>query len=425
MTKTDFSLAMVGRLLRRRWPVFTALALVGAVLGFGSSFVLAPGYVSECKVLLRGDRDEKQLPSEANIATSRVVLDGSATALGWNVTGADLQGRLGASVDGNVLTITGAAETPQRAQQLVKEATNQYIVFSEKIINDDKTASADELKNQRDAAQKLVDDANERLADLRASPDVTATGPAGDQARAQLNEAQDAVTEAVKQVQQIDTAAQDGDVKAAVGRSSLRIIEPAVLPGGLAAPTVYQLIAGGAAALVILGVLGHLFSLRSNKVPQPHAAAAALGASVIGEVELADPAPPTGLLRKLRYDDQQWARPSGLVTEDERGRASRYERILRRANADGSPMNLLILVPDDDLAAAVLVGELAVAACRTGRVSVVTVDAMIRERVGRCVAAHGVGAEVTIGAEEPEGCEVIRAVAFSPVRPNLPDVPAT
>ncbi len=50
----EIDLAMVGRLIRCRWQVLTALALLGAVLGFGLSFVLSPGYVSDSKVVPAG-----------------------------------------------------------------------------------------------------------------------------------------------------------------------------------------------------------------------------------------------------------------------------------------------------------------------------------------------------------------------------------
>ena len=57
MNETSIGLALIGRLLRKRWVVFAVLAIVGACVGAASSLVLAPGYVSTAKVLLQGQRN--------------------------------------------------------------------------------------------------------------------------------------------------------------------------------------------------------------------------------------------------------------------------------------------------------------------------------------------------------------------------------
>ena len=127
-----------------RWTVLAALAVLGAILGAGASLLLSPGYLSSSKVLLQGSREKDALPGEAQIATSLVVLDRTATALNWGVSGNDLQGVVSAAVlDGNVIQIRATASTPERAQQLTDRATLEYIRFSTQIVSDAVAAFTD------------------------------------------------------------------------------------------------------------------------------------------------------------------------------------------------------------------------------------------------------------------------------------------
>jgi len=119
MNETSIGLALIGRLLRKRWVVFAVLAIVGACVGAASSLVLSPGYVSTAKVLLQGQRNPTEVPGETQIATSLIVLDHAAADLNLGVSGSDLANRVSAEIaSGNVLVITGSGQTPQAAQQL-------------------------------------------------------------------------------------------------------------------------------------------------------------------------------------------------------------------------------------------------------------------------------------------------------------------
>src|SRR3712207_5782400 len=91
-------LAVAGGLIRRRWRLFTLMALLGALIGFGSSFLLSPGYAASSKVLLKGQPEKGQLLAEAQIAGSVSVLDRVADQLRWGVTGVELQRHVTADV---------------------------------------------------------------------------------------------------------------------------------------------------------------------------------------------------------------------------------------------------------------------------------------------------------------------------------------
>ncbi|MCA1673008.1 MAG: hypothetical protein LC799_12705 [Actinobacteria bacterium] len=111
-------LSVIGQIVRSRWRLLAVLAAVGALLGVGASLLFSPGYESTSSVLLQGSQGEEDLLTEAQIATSSVVLDRTAAALGWDVTGEDLRGMVTAEVlDGNVIEVGGLAESPDRAQQ--------------------------------------------------------------------------------------------------------------------------------------------------------------------------------------------------------------------------------------------------------------------------------------------------------------------
>ena len=124
-------LSVVGALVRRRWRLLAAFAAIGALVGFGLSFVVSPGFAASSKVLLKGQLDKNQLLTETQIATSLSVLDRVAVDLKWGVSGLDLQGDVTATVlDGNVLEITGVASTSDRARQLTDRAAADYVVNS-------------------------------------------------------------------------------------------------------------------------------------------------------------------------------------------------------------------------------------------------------------------------------------------------------
>lgn len=426
MNDVVINLAMVGRLIRSRWPVLLVLAVVGAVVGAASSFVLSPGYVSTTKVLLQGNRDEKQLPAEVQIATSSVVLDRTAAVLGWGATGSDLQSKVTATIDTNVIAISGAASTPERAQQLANRATTDYITFATQIVTDTANASADVTKRGRDAAQQRIDDANVKITQLQGSPALRSEGPDGVQARDDLSRLQAAVAEGTKELEQIDSSAESAALSASVGQSNMRVIEPAVLPDGPASPTLLELTGGGAVALVVLGLLGHLLALRTDRRLRDAAdIAAALGAPALGSVLVVETCQSQRpLLARLRHDDRLWAIGESQVSEDDRSRNSRYRRVLARVRVPDPPVRLVVLLTDDDHSARTAVADLAVAMAgerepvvvRTGNDDLAVLVRLAAERAGVAVVTAGPDA---VPAGSPMVFDVVEIVI---ARPAVPDI---
>ena len=171
-------LTAIGALARRRWRILLLFALVGALVGFGLSFVLSPGHQASSKILLKGQPDKNQLLSETQIATSLAVLDHVADDLQWGVSGIELQGKVAATVlDGNVLEIAGVASTTERARALTDKAAAEYVAASNGILNDTRAATDAAARRRHDAAQKQIDDLQAKLAAAQAkppSPDATA-----------------------------------------------------------------------------------------------------------------------------------------------------------------------------------------------------------------------------------------------------------
>jgi capsular polysaccharide biosynthesis protein len=385
------NVALIGRLIRRRWHTLLALAVLGAMLGAAASFVLSPGFVSTSKVLLQGSRDEKQLPAETQVATSLTVLDHVADDLKWGVTGAQLQGQVAAVVDGNVIAISGAADTPQRAQELADRATAQYIAFSTQIVTDAANVSADSAQQGRLVIQNQIDDANQRITELQTSPAITSPGPEGESARNELQGRQQFITKASKDLEQIDDAIERAALDASLGASSSTIIERATLPNAPASPTVLECILGGAGFLTLIGVLAHVVALRTDRrLRKADDVASAVGAPVLGLVEAAGLSPAArSIVHEMLHDDRRWAFVSPVVAEDTQSREARYLRIVQRLES-GSDQSRLVVVTaaDDEIARGALV-NLAVAAAGRAPVVIVSEDEELAERaIAEAAALH-------------------------------------
>src|SRR5438034_11184168 len=127
LTDDTVRLALVGQVLRRRWRLLTALAVLGAGVGAAASLVLSPGYQTTSSVLLQGPRQADELLTQAEVATSSVVLDRAAAQLSWRPGGADLKKRVTASsANGNIVTITASEDTAEHAQQAADAIAQEY-----------------------------------------------------------------------------------------------------------------------------------------------------------------------------------------------------------------------------------------------------------------------------------------------------------
>ncbi len=279
-------LSVIGQIVRRRWRLLAVLAAVGALLGAGASLLFSPGYESASSILLQGPRDEEVLLTEAQIATSSVVLDRTAAALGWDVTGAGLRGPVSAEVvDGNVIEIRGSAESPERAQQLTDRVTQEYVSFSTQLASGAAEASEQVLQERRETLQQRVAETNRRISELQGSAAPGAQTVEGAQARTELARLRTTLADAMTELDDIEGREEEAEAEAAFSRANIIVMEPAVRPSSPAEPTLVQFIAGGTLLFFLLGVFAHLVAARADRrLRSASEIAAALGWRVVGWV---------------------------------------------------------------------------------------------------------------------------------------------
>lgn len=351
-------LTSLGRILRRRWRLLAALAVLGALVGAALSLVLSPGYQTSASVLLQGPRQADELLTEAQVAQSTTVLDRTATALGWNVSAADLQKSVTAAVaDGNIIQITGTAGTPEKAQQLTDQVAQQYVAFSGQLLTNTSDAAAQLFQQQKEALRQQVAQTNQRITDLAAQ--TPGTSVEGVQARTELESLRTQLGDAMTKLDEADAAS---------SQAKMAVMGPAERPTGPASPTLTQLAAGGALVFFVGGVIGHLFAARADKRLRTESEiAAALGSPLLAEVDVPDePAAPAGgwaRLRRLVWDGRPWNVPSVPTAGDEDGLTVRYRRALSRLRGGSQTgVRVLVLVAVDDPTAHRAVARLALTA---------------------------------------------------------------
>ncbi|EHR48907.1 hypothetical protein SacmaDRAFT_0606 [Saccharomonospora marina XMU15] len=362
MSEDFLRLSVVGRILRGRWRLLVVLAVLGALVGAAASLVFSPGYRTSSNVLLQGPRENAELLTEAQIATSSVVLERAATALDWGVAGAELADDVTAEVvDGNVIEISGTANTPQRARELADIVAEQYVTFSAQLVSSSADASAQVMRERREALRQQVAMTNERITELHSAmtSDVTVESV---QARTELEGLRTALAQAMNELNQAE---------AATGRANLVVMGPAVLPASPAPPTLVQLTAGGAVLFFLLGLFGHLAAARADRrLDSEPEIAAALGAPVVASVDVPDQREAAGtrrygrLLRGLLGTKRPWAPPPPV-----RPRGGEQDGVYRRALArlrggSNSPEHLLAVAADDDPRARAAAGRLVTAAAQ-------------------------------------------------------------
>ncbi|WP_327679340.1 Wzz/FepE/Etk N-terminal domain-containing protein [Streptomyces sp. NBC_00467] len=347
MSDDTIRLATIGRIIRRRRRLLTVLTLVGALAGYGTSLLLPPRYTTSASVLLPGAWEERELLTQAEIATSSVVVDRAAGTLGWSgVSGSELRDRVNAeAADGNIIKISGTAETPERAQRLSDQVAQQYVTFAARIAGDNadpETAAAPE------ALRKMVMQTSRRITDLAEAADPGRTVESV-QTRTELAKLRTALQVAVSKLEQADPA---------TNKANMVVMGPAARPAGEAPPTRAQLIVGGALLFFLITVIGHLTAARmSRRLRTEPEIAAALGSALLGTVDVpGEPRArrPKGLgprarIRRLLGVDTRWDTPPPQTSGDEAGRKIRYRRVCARLRDQlPSPARLLVVVPDGD-----------------------------------------------------------------------------
>lgn len=352
MTEDAVHLSMVGRVLRRRWRLLIVFALLGALVGFGASTVFSPGYETSANVLLQGPRGSDELMTEAQVAHSTVVLDRTAAGLRWGVPGTELADRVTAAVaNGNIIEITGRAETPERAQALADRVAQEYVTYSTQLLSDTADSAAQVSQEQQQTLRQQVLETNQTISDLHAS---AGQGDTIDSVgvRTELESLRSALSQAMTKLDQLDAAS---------AQAKMVVMGPAQRPAGPAAPTSVHFAAGGAVAFVLFGLFGHLLGARGDRrLRGEDQIVSALGADVLGGVDVPDEpttARPTGLvpaLRRFVVGDRPWQEAPLPSAPDEAGLEIRYHRVVTRLREtaprgpSGAVPRVLVVVADDD-----------------------------------------------------------------------------
>ena len=407
MNDDTVRLSMIGLVFRRRWRLLIVFAVAGAIIGAGASVFFSPGYATSANVLLQGPREPDELITESQVAMSSTVLDRVAEGLQWGKTGLQLRDSVKAAVaEGNIIQITGVADTPDQAMQLADRVANEYVTFSAQLLSDTTDAAAQVSQEQRQSLRQQVNDTNQRISDLHTA---AGSGNTIDSVgvRTELESLRNQLSQAMTRVEELDAAA---------AQAKMVVMGPADRPTSEAPPTMIHFILGGAVLFVVLGLFGHLIAARADRRMRGETQiAAALGASVLGGIDVPDqPAviePGAGTLTRLRrlvVDDRPWHIPELPIAVDDDGLTIRYRRVLARLrehtlNPTGTVPRAFLVVPDDDptatAAAARLIRTAADGPNRTA-LRVVEVSAE-RPTIPDDPAVAGVLVVVTAGTRTP------------------------
>ncbi|MER6789655.1 Wzz/FepE/Etk N-terminal domain-containing protein [Streptomyces sp. NPDC000658] len=348
MSDDTIRLVTIGRIIRRRWRLLALFALVGALVGYGASVLFPPRYTTSASVLLPGTWEERELLTQTEVATSSVVVDRAAATLGWaGVSGSDLRDQVSAkATDGNIIKISGTADTPERAQRLSDQVAKEFVSYATRIASDTADpGAAEELA----ALQQSVQDTSRRISKLADATDPGDTVESV-QTRTELEKLRTALREAISTIKQADPA--DDEAK------NMVVMGSAARPTGEAPPTRTQLVAGGALLFFLFSVIGHLTVARmSRRLRGEGEIAAALGSALLGTVDVPVERPARrtrgrGLrarLRRLLGMDVRWDIPAPQTSGDEATRRIRYRRVCSRLRERSpAPQRLLVVFPDGD-----------------------------------------------------------------------------
>ena len=413
-------LSTVGQVFRRRWRLLIVFAMLGAVAGAGASVLLSPGYETSTDVLLEGTRQADELKTQAEVATSSVVLDRSADALRWGLTGPELAKQVTAAVsDGNVIAVTANASTPEKAQQLADRVAHEYVAFSTQLASDTADASAHLAQEQQDALRDQIKATNNYITQLH----NRANGPGVEsvQVRTQLESVRSELNEAMTTLAESQNSA---------SRTNIVVMGPAERPVAPASPTLLQLSVGGALLAVLIAVFAHLMSARSDRrLHNDGDIGAALGTTVLGSLTVPAERQSTrqsglgSLLRRFLQLDKPWLMEQLPVAESERDQAARYRRVAARLrDSAGHPARPLVLVTDDDHDALTGVARLAAS---TGDAAEVVTDAPGFADAVEHLDGPRPMVRSTADPHPPGDGTVLRLAELSPAMPNVPDVADT
>ncbi|MEV5608899.1 Wzz/FepE/Etk N-terminal domain-containing protein [Streptomyces sp. NPDC052225] len=346
MSEDTIRLVTIGRMFHRRWRVLAVAAVVGALVGYGISVVFPPRYTASASVLLPGQWEERELLTQVDIATSSVVLDRTAAGLHWSgVHGTDLRGKVSAkAADGNIIKLSGTADTPARAQRLSDRLAKEFVSYALRIAG----GGTSEAVSAPEALRKQVRATNKRITELAESADPGQSVESV-QARTALEKLRTSLEEAMRKLDEADPA----NIMA-----NMVVMGPAARPTEEAPPTRIQLVVAGALLAFLLAIVGHLVAARMNRRLRTEAEiTAALGSTLIGTVDVPDERGAhraeghgkRARLRRLLGADTRWDLPAPLRSRDAAGRRIRYGRVCARLRGElPHARRLLLLVPEGD-----------------------------------------------------------------------------
>lgn len=426
-------LSAIGRVVRRRWRQLTVFALIGAALGAGASVLSFPGYETSSSIVLQGQRSEDEVLTEAQIAMSSVVLDRTAAALAWGMSGAELRDSVSVKIaDGNVIEVKGTAGSPHEAQELTDQVVEEYVTYSVQLVSSPTNASSQLLQEKRDALRQQVAQTNQRLTALHSAVESGRLTVDSVQARTELEALRSGLAGAIKELD---------EAEATSSQANLVVLGSAELPANTMVPTAAQWAAGGALGFFALGLFAQLAIARADRRLRSEAEiATALGSAMLATVDepeapnIAGPSPTSrtwrGRLRRLVRDDHPWYSPPLPVPDDAAGRHIRYRRVLARLrDAPNADLRLLVLIADDDATALRAVAHLALAAGVDGGAASVMTDRADFSDLVRA-AGHSAGtrnAQLTIqpSADPVRTAHrtVLHVVEVSAARPTVPESP--
>ncbi|HSX98899.1 MAG TPA: Wzz/FepE/Etk N-terminal domain-containing protein, partial [Streptomyces sp.] len=203
MSDDTIRLVTIGRIIRRRRRLLIILTVVGALVGHGTSLLLPPRYTTSASVLLPGAWEERELLTQAEIATSSVVVDRAATTLDWTgVDGGELRDHVRAeATDGNIIKISGTADTPERAQRLSDQVARQFVAFAKQVAGE----GTDPEAGAPEALRQTVKKTSRRITELA---DKAGSGETVEsvQTRTELAKLRTALQEAIDKLDQADPA---------------------------------------------------------------------------------------------------------------------------------------------------------------------------------------------------------------------------
>ncbi|MFJ4273951.1 Wzz/FepE/Etk N-terminal domain-containing protein [Streptomyces coelicoflavus] len=430
MSDDTIRLVTVGRILRRRRRLLAVLVVVGALVGYGVSVLFPPRYTASASVLLPGPWEERELLTQVEIATSSEVVGKAADSLRWSgVSDKELRDRVSAKIaDGNIIKISGTADSPERAQRLSDEVAQQFVTYAARIASG--TTDPDGATGP-EALRQQVKRTNQRITDLANAADPGQTVESV-QARTELEKLRTALQDAMQKLDEADPAS---------SRAGLVVMGPAPRPAGEAPPTRWQLVGGGALLFFVLAVAGHLAAARVNRrLRSEPEIAATLGSALLGTVDVpgerrAHRPKARGVrarLRRLLGVDTRWDLPVPQSSGDEAGRRIRYRRVCARLRERRpGARRLLVVVPDGDEVARRAAGQLAEEAEGDPRLRVVEVPVsrpLVPDREGESgavvvLSAGAWTAEELTGVAEAcadGGHEVVGVVVAGAVRARPP-----